>query len=416
MNVICGRFDREGGAMFPSPAVDIAKLGRSVIANHYARWRSRVRGMPEFGGLLPAAVMAEEMETPGEGQMRAFVTIAGNPVLSTPNGERLAKAMSGLDYMVSIDYYLNETTRHASLILPPMHALERSHYDLVFHTLAVRNTVKYSERVVEPPTTARDDFYILYELAMRLGGVRFGHPVLDRLARIAWKRGMSIKPDQILDLALRLGPYGDRFLPGRGLNLNKLREAPHGIDLGPMKPSAKERVHTKDGRVDLVPPVFLPEIERVERWLADGARAEIVLIGRRHLRTNNSWMHNVRSLVKGPDRSQLLMNREDARRMQLREGQSVRVQSRVGVVTTRLALTDDIMPGVVSLPHGYGHASAASTMKIAGATPGPNVNAITDDLFIEPILGTAILNGVPVKVEAVEASVAAGEAIAETAE
>lgn len=405
LNVVTGNFDSPGGLMFPSPAVDVANIGRAVIGNHYARWRSRVRGLPEFGGLLPAAVMAEEMETEGAGQIRGFVTLAGNPVLSTPNGERLAQALSKLEFMVSVDYYLNETTRHAHILLPPVHALERSHFDLVFHALAVRNTVKYSPRVVEPAPGAREDFSILYDLGMRLGGVRLGHPVLDRLARMAWKRGWSLTPDAIVDFALRIGPYGDRFLPKKnGLNLKKVKAAPHGIDLGPMVPSAKERVRTRDGLVDLAPAVFAPEMPRVERWLGERDEAELVLIGRRHLRTNNSWMHNVHSLVKGPDRSQLLMNREDAARMNLEAGQAVRVRSRVGVVTTNVLPTDDIMPGVVSLPHGYGHAAAASTMRIAGATAGANVNAITDDLLVEPILGTAILNGVPVTVEAVGAA------------
>ena len=401
INVVTGNFDKPGGAMFPSPAVDVARIGRAVIGNHYARWRSRVRGLPEFGGLLPAAVMAEEMETPGEGQIRGFVTLAGNPVLSTPNGERLATALSKLEYMVSIDYYLNETTRHAHLILPPVHALERSHYDLVFHALAVRNTVKYSEAVVAPPPDSRDDFSILYELGMRLGGVRFGHPAIDRLARMAWKRGLKLNPDTVIDLAMRIGPYGDRFVKPNGLNLKKVKRAPHGIDLGPLRPSARERIRTQDGLVDVAPAVLAPEIERLDAWLADRSRSALVLIGRRHLRTNNSWMHNVRSLVKGPDRSQLFMNREDARRLSLVEGQEVRVRSRTGAITTHLIPTDDLMVGVVSMPHGYGHEAAADTMKIAGETPGPNVNAITDDLLVEPILGTAILNGVPVTVEAV---------------
>jgi len=264
----------------------------------------------------------------------------------------------------------------------------------------VRNTVKYYEPMVQAPEGTKDDFEILTELAMRLGGSPFGNKVIDRLARIAWARGWKITPDHIIDLGLRIGPYGDRFVR-RGLSLKKLREAPHGIDLGPMVPCAKERLNTPDKLVDLTPQVLAPEIARVEGWLDDRAKAELVLIGRRHLRTNNSWMHNVRSLVKGPDRSQLLMNPEDARRMNLSAGQEVRVKSRVGAVTTHVLPTDDMMPGVVSLPHGYGHAPAAETMRIAGATPGPNVNAITDDLLVEPILGTAILNGVPVTVEAI---------------
>ena len=404
INVVTGNFDREGGAMFASPAIDVSRLGRMLIGNHYARWRSRVRGLPELAGMLPAAVMAEEMETPGKGQIRGFMTLAGNPVLSTPNGGRLAAALSKLELMVSVDYYVNETSRHAHIILPPLHALERSHYDLVLHALAVRNTVKYSEPVVPPERDGKDDYTILYELGMRLGGMRFGNRIVDGLARLAWKRGISLSADRILDLALRLGPYGDRFLPGHGgLNLAKVRAAPHGIDLGPMVPGAKTRVRTPDGRVDVAPGALVADLPRLDAWLeAQTTNGDaLVLIGRRHLRTNNSWMHNVRSLVKGPDRAVLLMSREDARRLSLAEGQAVWVRSRVGVVTTRVAVTADMMRGVVSFPHGYGHAVAADTMRVAGATPGINVNELTDDARVEPVLGTAILNGVPVTVEAV---------------
>jgi anaerobic selenocysteine-containing dehydrogenase len=400
LNIVTGNFDRAGGAMFPSPAVDVARLGRAVVGNHYARWRSRVRGLPEFGGMLPASVMAEEMETEGPRQIRGFVTLAGNPALSTTNSERLTKALSSLEHYVAVDYYLNETTRHAHIILPPVHALERTHFDIVFHALAVRNSVKYSERVVEPAADSRDDYEILYELGMRMGGVRFGNQVIDRLARLAWKQGKKISPDTILDFLLRIGPYGDRFVKMKGLNLKRVREAPHGIDLGPMVPSAKDRVRTEDHRPDIAPKLLTGEIARVEAWLGERKRGGLVLIGRRHLRTNNSWMHNARSLVKGPDRSHLLMNPEDARRLGIAAGQEVRVQSRVGAVTAKVATTDDMMAGVVSLPHGYGHAAVADTLKIAGALTGANINCLTDDMFVEPVIGTAVLNGVPVTVEA----------------
>jgi anaerobic selenocysteine-containing dehydrogenase len=402
INVVTGNFDRPGGAMFTKPAADVASLGRRFAVSKYGRWRSRVRGLPELGGQLPAAVMAEEIETPGDGQIRGFISLAGNPVLSVPNGERLARSFSSLDCMVAIDYYLNETTRHAHFILPPVHALERGHYDLIFHALAVRNTTKYSEPVVAPADAdARDDFAILYELGMRLGGIHFGHPVIDRAAKTAWKLGWRISQETILDLAIRFGPHGDRFVNPRGLNLKKVRAAPHGIDLGPLTPCAGERVRTKDKRVDVAPEVLVADVPRLEAWIDAKKEAPLVLIGRRHLRTNNSWMHNVHSLVKGPDRATLLVNVDDARQLKLTKGQRVRVTSRVGSVTVKVTPTEDIMPGVVSLPHGYGHESVKDTMKIAGATPGPNVNALTDDLFVEPVLGTAILNGVPVTVEAV---------------
>ncbi len=402
INVVTGNFDRPGGAMFTTPAADIASLGRRFAMSKYGRWKSRVRGLPELGGLLPAAVMAEEIETPGEGQIRGFVTLAGNPVLSVPNGERLARSFSSLDCMVAIDYYLNETTRHAHYILPPVHALERPHFDLIFNALAVRNVVKYSEQVVPPAhADAPDDFEILYELGMRLGGLHFGHPAIDKAARAAWKLGKRLSADTILDLAIRLGPHGDRFLSPRGLNLKKVKDAPHGIDLGPLTPRAAERVRTKDGKVDVAPETLVADVARLEKWVDAKRHEPFVLIGRRHLRTNNSWMHNVRSLVKGPDRATLLLHVDDARRLKLAKGQEVRVTSRVGSVTVAVTPTEDIMPGVVSLPHGYGHASAKDTMKIAGATPGPNVNALTDDMLVEPVLGTAILNGVPVTIEAV---------------
>jgi anaerobic selenocysteine-containing dehydrogenase len=403
LNVVTGNFDRPGGAMFTTPAVDVMGIGRRLLGSNYNRWRSRVRGLPELAGQLPGAVMAEEMETPGEGQIRGFVTIAGNPVLSVPNGERLAAALSKLEFMVSVDPFINETTRHAHLILPGTHVLERGHYDLVFHTLAVRNTAKWCEPIFTPAPDALDDYAILYELGMRLGGVRFGARAADLAAQAAWRVGLRPTPERILDWALRLGPYGDRFRPwSRGLSLAKLRRAPHGIDLGPLVPSRKNRVRTPDGKVALAPALLRAEVPRVAQWIDERASHGdgLVLIGRRHMRTNNSWMHNCRSLVKGPDRARLLMNPADVARLGLRDGQVVAVRSRVGVVSAPLEASDDVMVGVVSLPHGYGHAAAADTLRVAGATPGPNLNAVTDDAVVEALSGTAVLNGVPVTVEA----------------
>ncbi len=393
LNVVTGNFDRPGGAMFSSPAVDAASLGRKLVGNHWGRWRSRVRGLPEFGGNLPASVMAEEMETPGDGQLRGFVTFAGNPVLSTSNGERLARALAKLEYMVSIDFYINETTRHANLILPPTHSLEHGHFDAVFHTLAVRNTVKYSERVIAPAPDTREDWEILYELGMRLGGLKTGNRLLDGAMRLAWRAGVKLSPDRLIDVMLRTGKYR--------LSLKKVRQAVHGIDLGPLEPRRADKVRLPDARVDLAPAALVADAQRLDAWLGERAGAGLVLIGRRHLRTNNSWMHNVRSLVKGPDRATLLMHTDDAAKLGLAGGAPVRVVSRVGQVTAKLETTADIRRGVVSLPHGYGHAAAAASMAIAGALPGPNVNALTDDEMVEPLLGTAVMNGVPVRVEAV---------------
>lgn len=405
LNVITGNFDRPGGAMFPRPAVDTSRIGRMLIGNTYAGFRSRVRGLPEFAGYLPAAAMAEEMDTPGDGQIRALITLAGNPALTMPNSERMVRALAGLDFMVSIDLYLNETTRHAQLVLPPLHALERDHFDLIFHAFAVRNTVKHSPPVVAPPAGALDDWEILYELGMRLGGLRFGVGLLDRLARRLWRHGVRVPPSRLIDLLLRVGPYGDKFLPLHpGLNLARVGRQKHGIDLGPLVPAGKQKLHTPDRRVHLAPELLLRDAARLDGWVDRRPEGSLVLIGRRHLRSNNSWMHNVKSLTKGPDRTALLIHPEDGRRLGFSDGAAVRVRSRVGAVNARLEYSDAMMKGVLSLPHGYGHAAAADTLQIAGALPGPSVNVLTDEGMVEPLLGTAVLNGVPVTLEALSAA------------
>jgi len=304
--------------------------------------------------------------------------------------------------MVSIDIYINETTRHAHLILPPVAALERSHYDVVFHALAVRNTAKWGLPVIAPPPDRKTDWDILYELGMKLGGVRTGLPAVDRALKLAHRAGLAPTADQVVDILLRTGAYGDHFNPfSSGLSLRKLAAAPHGIDLGPLRPAAKEKVRTSDGKVELAPQVLLDDLPRVERWLEARREDAMVLIGRRHLRTNNSWMHNCRSLAKGPDRTALLLNPDDAARLGVCDGQSVRVTSRVGTVNATARLSDEVMPGVVSLPHGYGHAAAVETMRISGALAGPNINLLTDEAFLDPVSGTAALNGVPVTIQAV---------------
>ena len=390
LNLVTGNFDRPGGAMFTKPAVSLSSVARYVGVNHAGRNRTRVRGLPEIAGMLPATAMAEEMETPGEGQIRGLVTLAGNPVLSVPGGERLARALGGLDFMVSIDLYLNETTRRAHLVLPPRSALERGHYDLLFHALAVRNTAKWSKPSLPPAPDSREDGAILYELSLRLVAKR-GGPLAERAARLLLGAGAP-SADRLIDLLLRAGPYP--------LTLAKLARAPHGVDLGPLVPMRRERVRTPSGRVALAPPALVADVDRVERWLEAARGGELLLIGRRHLRSNNSWMHNLRPLVKGPDRATLLMHPADAAARGLASGASVRVKSRAGEVTARLEVTADLMRGTVSLPHGFGHASAAATMRVAGAVPGPNANDVTDEQLLEPLTGTAILNGVGVSVEA----------------
>jgi anaerobic selenocysteine-containing dehydrogenase len=387
LNVVTGNFDRPGGAMFPTAAVDIGPIARRLGVHGSGRYRSRVRGLPELGGTLPAATMAEEMETPGQHQIRAMVTVAGNPVLSVPNGERLDRALGALEFMVSVDLYINETTRHANLVLPPVSALERSHYDLVFHAIAVRNTAKWSAPALPPPAGAREDWDILWGLGARLAAHRAG-PAAGLVRRALAVAKLS--PDRVLDLALRAGPHR--------LSLAKLKAAPHGLDLGALKPMRATRVRTASGKVALAPPDLVADLPRVLAWTKQRDGGELMLIGRRHLRSNNSWMHNLPPLVSGSDRTALLMHPEDAAARGLASGNQVRIKSKTGEVSARLEVTSDVRRGVVSLPHGFGHARARETMRVAGAVGGPNANALTDDGVVEPLTGSAVLSGVHVEV------------------
>jgi anaerobic selenocysteine-containing dehydrogenase len=369
LNVVTGNFDREGGAMFPTAAADVAPLGRLVVGNHWGRWRSRVRALPEFLGALPSAVMAEEMQTPGEGQVRALVCVAGNPVLTTPNGEQLARALAELELVVAVDYYVNETTRHAHYILPPQHVFETGNFDLLLSRFTVQNVAKYSAPIVRTGDDTRDDWDILSDLAARVALPGTLHRACHRVGRDV--------PERVIDLLLRAGPAR--------LSLRALRAAPHGIDLGPLVPSRGERVRTADRRVRLAPPALVADIPRLEAWVDELRRpGALVMVGRRHLRTNNSWMNGLPSLAKGPDRKRLLVHPTDAARLGIADGEPVGVRSRVGRVTAVVRLTDEVMPGVVSLPHGFAQVSA---------------NALTDDRLVEPVVGTSILNGVPVTLE-----------------
>jgi anaerobic selenocysteine-containing dehydrogenase len=374
LNIVTGHFDREGGVMFPEPAADIGPLGRKIVGNDWGRWRSRVRGLPEFLGALPSAVMAEEMETPGPGQIRALVCLAGNPVSSTPNGARLERAISKLDFVLGVDFYANETTRHAHVLLPPKHVFEIGNYDVLLSRFSVRNIAKYSPPIVETNDDTRDDWTIAVELAARV------HARPARRAIVAAARNL---PERFIDVLLRTGP--------RRTSLREIERAEHGVDYGPLERSKAPR------RANLAPDALARDVPRVAKWI-DEQRGDLVMIGRRHLRSNNSWLHNVRSLAKGPDRARLMIHPLDAARLSLANGVAARVESRVGEVTVPVEITDEVMPGVVSLPHGFGHQAAASTLRVAGALPGVSANALTDEQNVEPIIGTSILNGVPVTV------------------
>jgi anaerobic selenocysteine-containing dehydrogenase len=372
LNAITGNLDEPGGMMWPRPAYDVlqqAKAGET----HAGRWRSRVRNLPEFDGEFPVATMADEMLMPGPGQVRALVTSAGNPVLSTPNGAKLDEALSGLDFMVSIDPYVNETTRHADVILPPATGLEVDHYDVIFHHFAVRNTARYSEALYEIAPERRYDWQIFDALRERMTGTT----------------GKS--PAERLDLGLRNGPYHT--------SLDELRANPHGVDYGPMQPCLPERLLTADGRIRLAPPPFLADLARLESELTVPV-PELVLIGRRQLRSNNSWMHNAPRLMRGPDRCTLMLHPDDARKRGIANGAAVEIRSAAGAVTVPAEITDTVMPGVVSLPHGFGHGRPGVGQRLAASKPGASLNDLTDPDRLDELTGNAALSGLPVDVRA----------------
>jgi anaerobic selenocysteine-containing dehydrogenase len=399
LNIVSGRLGAEGGAVFPTPAFDVTPIVRLTRADGHARFRTRVRNLPETLGDVPAATLAEEMETPGDGQIRAFLTFAGNPVLSTPNGRRLAAALERLDFMVSIDPYINETTRHAHIILPPASSLADDHLEVIVSQFAVRSVARWSPPVVPRRSGELSDWEILLELTYRLGGGPTGFRPLDWFYRHGRRFGIRWRPDRSMNFLLRLGPFGDRYRPwSKGLNLKRLKQAEHGIDLGPLKPGLEHGVRHKDRKLHLDAPPFIEALGRLRISLTEAKPADsLLLIGRRELRSNNSWMHNVASLMTGKDRCVLLVNPEDAQRLGIRDGETASLENHLHAASVRVELSDAMRLGVVSLPHGWGHAGLAEWQKIAGAHPGVSINDWTDDQRVEEIVGQSILNGVPVR-------------------
>lgn len=393
VNLVTGNFDRAGGAMLTTPAADLVGLAtRLGERGHFGAWKSRVRGLPEFGGELPVATLAEEIETPGDGQIRGLVTHAGNPVLSAPNGARLSRALAGLDFMVAIDIYRNETTRHAHLILPTSFGFERDHYDLVFYALAVRNAARYVPALLTPPPGVRHDWQVLFDLALALDAHGGGRQ--DRPLRWLMRALRRLGPKRLLDLLLRLGPHR--------LSLRKLAAQPHGIDLGPLEPRLPDLLATPGRRIALAPAPLVDDVPRLEAALAAGdvAGDQLLLIGRRQLRSNNSWMHNSRRLIKGPEACTLIMHPDDARARGLCDGDRVEVRSRVGCVAVPLALSTDVAAGVVSLPHGWGHGHDGVALRVAQERAGASINDLTDEERLDPLSGNAGFSGLPVTVAA----------------
>lgn len=426
LNILTGNLDRPGGALFPQAATDRtprpAGPGRGFALG---RWRSRVSGHPEAKGELPLSALAEEIDTEtAEGQpIRALIAVATNPVLSAPDGIRLDKALDSLDFMVSVDPYLNETARHADVVLPPPPPSQSPHHDFAFNTLAVRNQVRYSRPAVplEPGRMAETE--ILARLILAAGGMHGAEPsAVDDLV-IGQTLGKAVSeahspahgrdprelaalltgdtgPERRLDMMLRLGPYGDGFgARPDGLTLQRLLAHPHGIDLGPLAPRLPQPLKTRSGRIELLPRPIAEDLPRLRAALGDRP-AGLVLVGRRHLRSNNSWMHNVPALTGGSNRCTLQIHPEDAERLGVRDGTEVRVKGSGGEVVAPAEVTDGVRRGVVSLPHGWGHDRPGTRLSHAATVPGVNVNQLLDGSLLDPLSGNAVLNGIPVEVTA----------------
>ena len=388
LNIFSGSMDQEGGMRITSPA--FASVGpKAQGKGHFDRFQSRVSGLPEFGGELPAAVMAEEIETEGDGQIKAMVSIAGNPVSSSVDALALDKAFSNLDFYVAIDFYINETTRHADIILPPSGAFEHDHYDIAFLRLAVRNVTRFNEAVFEKQANALHDWEIYNQLAAKI----------SELKDQAFKPMPA--PDKLIALGIEQDMWSDKYNPTVALTLDKIRENPHGIDLGPLQAGMLERLCTDDQKINLAPQIYLDDLPRL-LTAARGStqKDELLLIGRRHVRSNNSWMHNFRRLVKGKPRWALMMNPNDLAERGLEDGSEISINSKTGTITTFVESSDTIMPGVVCLPHGWGQQKIGVRLSIATEQNGANYNDLTDAEFIDKLSGNAALNGLPVKVSA----------------
>src|SRR5450432_1292425 len=379
INLYTGNLDRAGGVL-PNDAV-IPLTGEGTAPGARARWKSRVRGLPEFGGELPVAALVEEIATPGVGQIRALLTSAGNPVLSTPNGQALEAALGTLDFMISVDVYINETTRHADLILPPASPFTQYHYDLIFNAFAVRRVA----RLNAPLWPQADDERADWEIFTALGAA---------YAQAAGKPFTALpEPTAIIAAGLRRG--------GSGLSFDELAAAPHGLDLGPLRPNLLARLQTASGAIECAPTLLLDEVTRLAALIREPMPIDsLQLIGRREIRSNNSWMHNAPRLVKGKPRHHLLMHPADLVARGLEDGATVQMRSRTGAIRIEARASETMMPGVVSLPHGFGHQREGVRLTRAAAVVGASYNDLTDPTALDGASGNAALNGLPVWVEA----------------
>lgn len=382
LNIVTNNTDKIGGAMFTKAAIDLVFMtGVQGKVGNFDRYRSRLHNLPEYSGELPVATLADEILVEGEGQIKALICTAGNPVLSIPNGKKLEKALAELEFMVSIDIYLNETSKHADIILPTTNGLETAHYDLVFHQFAIRNTAKYSDILFEKDDNQKHDWQILNELTERITGKK-----------------NPLTPEMMLDGMLKYSPYKDA-----NLSIKKLKENPNGIDLGALKPILKERIFTDDKKINLAPSIFVEDLKRLKTvLLADYKEGKkkypFALIGRRHLRNNNSWMHNSKLLMKGKDRCTLLMNPKDAASLSISNHQKVKISSNISTIELPVEISEEMKIGVLCMPHGFGHNREGTNITTAQKNAGESINDLTDDKKIDVLTGNANFSGTRVKV------------------
>ena len=384
LNIITANCDKPGGAMFPQPAFDLVRRSRKGKPTSFGRYKSRVRGLPFYNSEFPVAALTEEITTPGDGQIKALVTIAGNPVLSSPNGRALAEAFQQLDFMVSVDIYLNETTKHADIILPSTTGLEVGHYDVFFNAFSVSNNAKYSPPLFAKSEAQRHDWQILKTLSARL----LDSPEDDKT------------PEDLLDAGLRGGAYG-----AEGMSLEKLLEHPHGIRIGPLQQCLEQRLMTANDRIFLAPRVYLEDLPRLEALLdavTDSSEFPLQMIGRRLLRSHNTWTQNSHRLIKGKNPCTVQMSQQDAAALGVSSGQMVTVRSAMGRIEIEAEVSDDLMPGVVSVPQGWGHNQSGTRMRVAATQPGVSINDLTDASRVDPLTGNAAFNGTPVAVSALD--------------
>ena len=385
INILIGALDKTGGALLTSPA--FAYVEKDLPgAGHFNLFQSRVSGLPEFSGELPAVTMAEEILTPGEGQIKAMVTIAGNPIIASANSSELNKAFKGLEFYLAIDFYINASTRHADLILPPTGPLEHDNFDIAFLRLAIHNSVRYNPVVFDAPEESLHDWQIYNALA-------------DKISELKGKTSKALPaPHLIIANGIEHGHYGKHKNKTSSLTLEKLQQHPHGIDLGTLQTGLVERLCTQDNKIDCAPDFILKDIPRLRDTATEIDPMQLLLIGRRHVRSNNSWMHNYHRLVKGKPRWQLMMHPDDLELRKLENNSNVIIESRVGKLSTTVIANNDLMPGVVSLPHGWGHNKKGVKLSIASEQQGANCNELTDSKLIDKLCGNAALNGVPVTV------------------